>query len=55
MPIKAAKEDPGGPAEAAAFRQALGRVGRVAGHNIKIELHCARSNIERLGALAQLA
>src|SRR5271163_1648409 len=47
------KDDPGGLADVAAFRQGLTELGWVEGRNIQIEFRWPGSDIERVEALAK--
>jgi putative ABC transport system substrate-binding protein len=51
--MNAVKDDPGGLADVAAFRQGLAELGWVEGRNIQIEFRWPGADIERVGALAK--
>jgi len=51
--MNAVKDDPGGLADVAAFRQGLAELGWVEGRNIQIEFRWPGSDIERVEALAK--
>ena len=51
--MNAVKDDPGGLADVAAFRQGLAELGWVEGRNIHIEFRWPGADIERVGALGK--